>query len=231
MPYFNKANLLFVHIPKNAGRSIELAFEKEKFLTSGFRSVANRAFTALARATSSGAVQERLHGSLDVTLSAQHLTYCEIAMLGLLKDVEDLNVFCVIRNPYDRILSSVCHFLDAPWKDAKNAKERVYGFEKDLEKWLSLPVTDHNVRAHKRNQIDFMLDPLGVNKMQYVLKFESLTEDFNRLCCDLNLDCTLDKRFGASGRVGTYRQYYNDHSRRLVEAYFARDLSAFDYGF
>jgi hypothetical protein len=74
MPIFHKHKLIFIHIPKNAGKSIEAGFLGRKGPDSGKRSHLNAACKLLMRLTSKPVPQRDLLGSLDYTFAAQHMT-------------------------------------------------------------------------------------------------------------------------------------------------------------
>ena len=116
MPYFPDRNALFVHIPKNAGRSIEAMLLPPPLTPdSGRRPVLNRIAHLLQTLTADRTPARFLLGSLDVVVASQHLTHQEIRLLGLLpaSTLASAYSFCVVRNPYDRILSTLKHFPDA----------------------------------------------------------------------------------------------------------------------
>lgn len=159
------------------------------------------------------------------------MTYVEMEMLGLLPESKDFVSFCVVRNPYDRALSSVMHFSKAEWNNTDNDEERRAGFERDLEAWLNSPLTDHNLRAHRRAQVDFLRDRNGEVAVKHVLRFETLAVDFAALGERGGWSGVDIGRVGDSGRRKKYLDYYADRSRKMVEDCFGDDLGAFSYTF
>lgn len=152
-------------------------------------------------------------------------------LLGLLPESNDYMSFCVVRNPYDRALSSVMHFSKAEWKDSDEDEERRESFEHDLETWLRKPLTDHNLRAHRRNQVDFIRDRRGEIAIDHVLRFDDIGHDFAALSDRMGWSDVDIKRVGDSGRRRTYREYYTEGAKALVEQYFAEDLKVFGFSF
>lgn len=152
-------------------------------------------------------------------------------MLGLLPRDADYVSFCVVRNPYDRALSSVIHFTKAEWTNSENDEERRVGFELDLESWLNRPIEDHNMRAHRRAQIDFVRNRKGEVVVNHILRFETLAEDFLALGEHLGWTGINIKRVGDSGRRKSYQDFYSERSKKMVEECFGDDCEAFGFNY
>lgn len=186
----------------------------------------------IGKATQSAVPRKYLLGSLDVVLTAQHLTYLEIELLGLLSrsQLSEALIFATIRDPYARAVSSVGHFAhrfaDEYTLDAKPTPAQI---ERALEFWQSLDSEDHNVRAHRRAQSDFLVDRDGKLVTDRLMRLENLQADFAALCGDLGI-AGVDLPHTGKGRVGgALEQLYTARSRRLVEQMFSRDFELLDY--
>ncbi|MBH5322440.1 sulfotransferase family 2 domain-containing protein [Aurantiacibacter sediminis] len=233
MPYFPAHEALFVHIPKCAGKSIENAFLPDHLdATSGARGPANSAARWALKKTASPVPETYLLGTLDVALAAQHLTYVEIEMLGLLtKDqLERATKFCVVRDPFTRAISSVLHFSQRfsqhyTLSNRPDAAE----IERALSFWIDIEPDDHNVRAHRRTQSSFVLDSRGENRMDHILRLENLNDDFARLREALNVGEAVLPWTGKSHVSKDYSSLYNASSRDLVRKAFAEDFDRFGY--
>lgn len=226
MPFFRDRNLLFVHIPKNAGRSIEAALlGSTGSPDDGRRSWSNRLATGAQRCTAAVGVRERLIGTLDVTVAAQHLTFAEIELLGLLPADQFAHCrrFSVCRNPFDRAVSSVFHFCGKP--------QDQLDFERALSRWLDRTPRDHNELAHRRTQAAYLLDSRGQPAVPHVLRFERLAGDFKQLMAELRLDNVSLAWRGKSRRARSHRDYFSASARRAVERAYAEDLDQFGYAF
>lgn len=237
MPIFAEQNALFVHIPKNAGRSIEKTFLPNGLdPSSGRRTFVNGLARWALRKTSSPVPRTRLLGSLDVVLASQHLTLEEMRLLGLVPEpeIDRLFTFCVVRNPYDRALSSVLHF-------SRNDRQRLFAlsdqpgakdFEAAILAWIDLDAPDHNVLAHRRPQSDYVRLKQCANATDFTLRFENLNEDFDRLRDRLGIDSAPLARIGSSRlKNRDYRNFYTDAARKAVKRAFAEDLDLFEYRF
>lgn len=224
MPLFFDPLLVFLHIPKNAGRSIEDVFlpahDNQDW---GRPNRLNSAARYLLDRTRSDMAWRHRIGTQDITVAAQHLTYVEMEMLGLLPEQEPRAIFCVCRNPFDRAVSSVTHFKGAPGDPRE--------FERSLAEWLEEPLSDHNRRAHRRTQRAFVLDSKGADAATHVLRFESLQADFDGMLADLGLSAKELPWRGKAGRGRDLSALYTPEAKRLVERAYGEDLEHFGYGF
>ena len=67
--------------------------------------------------------------------------------------------------------------------------------------------------------------------VEYFAKFEKLDEDWESICCHLNLPCRpLRVRNSEPGRR-EYRDYYDDETREIVGRRFQREIALFGYEF
>lgn len=231
MPIFHDPDLLFVHIPKNAGRSVERALlQGHDTPDGGRRSVPNRAARWLLKRSAADLPRTHLIGSLDAVFAAQHMTYAEMEMMRLLPGqtpgTRAMEAFCIVRNPFDRAVSSVGHFH--PAGAAPTDRD---GFERALAQWLDAEPADHNEHAHRRPQFDYVLDMRGNRVVETVIRYENLAAEFAALMArhgrsDLELPWQ-----GKAKRSRDHRDYFNDAARRRVEEAFGEDIEAFGYGF
>lgn len=232
MPIFSDHKLLFLHIPKNAGRSVEAALlGKAGSPDGGWRSFANRAFAGLARTTKSRFAEQYLIGTLDISIASQHLTYVEMEMLGILPNNEIFHSFGVVRNPYDRVISSVMHFSEWPWYEEKDPRLLKKYFRARLDHWLDRPLQDHNERAHRRTQISYLRDSLGHLIVETILRFENLPAEFDDFLKERRINGVELPFLGKSGRRHDYREFFDEESRKLIETNFGDDLEYFKYNF
>lgn len=232
MPIFQDHKLLFIHIPKNAGRSIEAALLGGAGTPDdGRRSLLNRGATFISRRTRSRFPERYLIGTLDVALAAQHLTYVEMEMLGLLPEEDGFHSFAVLRNPFDRALSSIMHFSSDAWVQEPDPRVRQKQCAARLAHWLERPLSDHNERAHRRTQLAYLRDQHGKLAVDSLLSFETISEDFSALLEACGIKGLKLPFRGRAGRKRGYRDYFNSESRKLVEDAFGEDLDAFGYTF
>ncbi|KXX72544.1 sulfotransferase family 2 domain-containing protein [Flammeovirga sp. SJP92] len=230
MPVAQNNKVLFIHIPKNAGKSIEVALgitTSQEAIKYTWRKTLNRIAVFLLRLTKDKKSHDRIWGIIDYTFTAQHLTLQEILNSQLINPYEKDNfiTIAVVRNPYDRAVSSYNHFC------SQNTEQ--ISFLDFLNTFFVYQKNDrHNVIAHKRTQSEFLRDTYGNIKIKYLLRFENLNEDFKSFADDLNLNQKSLDKIGAKKRNhNNYRKYYCDESKKIIEEYFKDDLENFSYTF
>lgn len=236
MPIFRDRGLLFVHIPKNAGRSIErLLFPEGLSTQAGQRSLTNRFAHWLQGRTANSIAKKHLCYTVDATLAGQHMTLSEIELLGFVgrAEIDRLFKFCVVRNPYERAISSILHFENRFHAEYRlDARPDAKQIERALAFWIEHEGADHNVRAHRRPQVDYIRRGSQDNAMNTILRFESLAADFEALEQSLGLNLPTLPWVGKSRREHrSYASLYTPEARKLVASAFAEDLELFEYVF
>lgn len=208
MPISKKHGLCFIHIPKNAGSSIEKSL--------GMCHPENLwSIAALA--------------GYDVC--PQHLNLREL--LQVVPGLNALKIFSIVRNPFDRLVSEYFYTKSLP----HTSEYHDLDFDTYVDKCLCLryDLRKKIFDAHLETQASFLKLPLrhrilGGLKIK-VFKYENLNEVF----CWLRLTTGLELEFGherKSDRPRDYREFYQRRStRERVEAFYKEDLSVFNYSF
>lgn len=233
MPIFHDQKLIFVHIPKNAGKSIESAFLGPRGRMSGARSSLNAACKLLLRLTSSTIPSRDLLGSLDYTFAAQHMTLRELMEYGFVcqETCPNYRSFAVIRNPFDRAVSSVFHHFATELHSGARRIDDPESFTKALRDWLYDRPLDHNQIAHKRSQLDFLtLDGCSIC-VDEVIRYEHLGEEIAAFCNRNGLPPLEIGWYGRNKRVRDYRDYFSSEAREIVKNQYENDLDLLGYTF
>lgn len=224
MPYSKQNELLFIHIPKNAGKSMEVALglttpsESQHY---AWRNPLNRLAKALQKATRDSKAKPRLWGIDDATIALQHLTYTEIELLEYLSksELKKSTKVAVVRNPWDRVISSYRHM--------GKAYEDLASF---IQHWYDEPSKSHNELAHKRSQMDFIVDKRGKVVIDHLLRFENLGQDFSQLVEALGLNAQKLGHIGNQNPQKTpYHEHYNPQTKQMVAERFAEEIEYFQY--
>ena len=219
MPYFRKANLLLIHIPKTGGTSLETYFSNK------FNIPLN---------------EESLYGFLDPVVSLkkgihlnhslQHLTMDEIKKYNYYFNITNACVITIVRNPYERLMSELFYqnkvkVEDTPktvyrrirWSISKNKDNHTLPQHKYIhgrvmilhtetleEEMHQLGFTDfskkENVNPHKVNYYDY----LNANSIRLINKYYKL--DFEWFGYPLLPDIPRDSFLTDSGldKVGIF---------------------------
>ena len=85
------------------------------------------------------------------------------------------------------------------------------------------------VNEDKKLQKDFITSPNDEVIVDFIGRYEKLTEDFLHVCKVLNLNASLPHLNKSSRRK--YESYYNAETRRIVEEHFREDIELFGYTF
>jgi Sulfotransferase family len=192
---------LFVHIPKTAGNSIQ----------SALRDYSEDQLVAL-RKEQDGI--ERFGLRNPNYKIKKHSTLSEYRDALGHEQFRNLYKFTCVRNPWDRMVSY--YFTPTQTPETWDRK----GFRKIICK--AVPVADY-LRLD-----DGEKDPFA--NVNYVMRFESLTDDFRAVCGTLGISATTLPRYNRSSR-DNYSKYYDDELRELVRMRFAAEIERFGYAF
>jgi len=124
--------------------------------------------------------------------------------------------FTVVRNPWARAFS---------WY--KNRTHRNGGkiTEKKFENYLK----EHAGKKHLEPQTSFIKDYSGKIKMDYIIRFENLQEEFQYVAARLSAPVTLPHELKSSSF--DYRGYYTDVSYDIIQKVYKEEIVLFNYSF
>lgn len=208
MPYIEtpEENILFIHVPKAGGSSIEDYFRKKQ-------PSALKLF---------GYLDEKLKRKYRIYdhTSMQHLTYENIYKMKKEFDIDfessKLKVIASVRNPYDRILSDM--FYNA----LITPQTKPEGVFEAMKTYLSKDCYD----AHNHPQHTFVTKNGNLVEGIIIMKQENLTEEMKKNgYTDFNT--WSNKTF--TGMKINYRNYLNEDSIKLINNVFQKDFELFGY--
>lgn len=154
--------------------------------------------------------------------------------------------FCFVRNPWDRTVSNWKMF--STWRKPHGAKNLSFPqFISFLHEEVELKqikaidwgknAKNINHRYAMRNHSASFLNPFyqAFDENQNVLvdfigRFESLQEDFNKICEIINIPLVKLPHHNSTKRKH-YSEYYNKETREMVRQRYARDIEYFGYEF
>jgi chondroitin 4-sulfotransferase 11 len=209
MPVNRDKKIVFVHIPKCAGTSVN------EFMDIIFPS-----------SRKSGTRCPRIRGdSVHVLYGGtilEHLTASEIRDTLGPEEYDDMESFTVIRNPWDRMVSFYVYI------------KSLVG-----EKWLqnfSFEDFVHLVQEHSyfgpfRSQCHYIFDDTGKKLVNHIFRFEELRPGLVEfLAARMNKSPNEFPRANSTDR-NAYPEYYNDETKQIVDEIYKRDIETFGYQF
>ncbi|MEW6989440.1 sulfotransferase family protein [Colwelliaceae bacterium 6441] len=227
---------LFVHIPKTAGQSIESIFVKRLGLTWQER----EALLLKPNSEPSKGPPRLAH------LKAGEYTSCGHISTRL---YQQYFKFSFVRNPWERIVSE--------YNYRRSHGDAIY--QQDFKSFLfnSFPqVCDDNYLLakdyyrHVIPQVDFLYDQEGNCLVDFIGRFETLQQDFDKVCKQLALDLTTlphKNKTAANGFLAYFKRnffslfnqrqkkhyshYIDLESREYIAEIYAKDISVFGYHF
>ncbi len=211
-----KHNLIFVHIPKTGGTSIEDIIwpskkdRTEKNLWMGY---------------------VRPYYNKYQTGGMQHLLATQIRQEVGAKMFDQCFKFTIVRNPWDKVISQFMYI-----KKRQDVLDFI-GMEKDdcLKTYLSLIQKCTYVQSEC--QYKFFLDENGEQLVDYIGRFENFTEEVKTILKKKKLDRTL---FGLRERKiphkmksqrKPYQDYFDDESAQMVQHIYSKDIELLNYQF
>lgn len=221
-------NCLFVHIPKTGGQSIEQFFMNLLHLDWD----KDRTTLHLQRNDDTTQGTEKL----------AHLSAAEYVDYGYVsrQEFSEFFKFSFVRNPWSRILSEYRY---------RNYFHHLSFRDFVLNK-MPKPGWDDKYR-HVMPQYDMLYDQQGNLMVDFVGRFETLQQDFDRVCEHLGITDSLlphrnrsDKKSrdlkrkirnylfmnGENQRRGV-AEFYDDETKAAVAEYYRRDITTFGFEF
>lgn len=210
MPISHQHKIIFIHIPKAGGSSVEKAF--------GLYGANNRGDNAPD--------PDILYG-LENGRALQHLTALEIKNRISQEVWEEYFKFSLTRNPFDKLVSE--YF----WRLKKLKKNRLpdISFSEFIDQflWPAINNSTNDVLAdHFKPQTEFVFDQDRL-LVDFVGKLENFSEDFKIVCQKIGIKIKpphLNKT-----KHQDYQKYYDQSTKEMVSRIYQKDLNNFNYSF
>ena len=202
MPYYKSKNILFIHIPKTGGTVIENEIKKK------------------SRQTLYCCVKQNSLLPFPFNkCSLQHQFYTILYKFRnkLNINFNNIKVFSVVRNPYDRVISDLFWFKLIK-KDYDSTK--VYNVIKN--KYLN----KNNLDNHNKPQYKFVTDEMGV-LIPNIKIFK--TEELNKLNDDINKFIGFEINVKRRNTNKNYSRYLNNDSIAIINDFYKKDFELFNY--
>ena len=130
--------------------------------------------------------------------------------------LNDYFKFCVVRNPWDRLLSQYFYFKGVD--DKNDFKKWVLAKSYLSNKYPYCPMVEHTRFGDK------------LNCMNYVMKLENFQKHFDILCDKIGISrVTLPHKNKTDH--SKYQDYYDTETIKLIEELYSDDIETFGYKF
>lgn len=216
---------IFIHIPKNAGTSIESAFghldDHEGRNGQDHRPLRHIEQPLLQKAVfSSGEnireVWRRFRGRLKT--KKNHRNRYTVTQ----QQYKSYYKFSVVRNPWSRafswyqnVMSDPIHRINLQIPDNQSFKDFL---------------NDQAGKGYLRAQTYWLKNFEGKIYFDYIAKFECLDDDFRKICDHLGTNKIQLPHILRSESSG-YRDIYDDEAKKLIAEIYSEEIELFDYTF
>lgn len=196
-------SFIFIHIQKTGGSSVERA------LADAVPDVV-RAFVDLP--------------ACHDPLKRRHLFASDLADFLGPTEWRGFYKFAFVRNPWSRLVSWYRMCVTRPSNPFMHfVRDNAPTFEAFLQ------LTEGPARKTTFNQVDYLTDASGGLLVDFVGRFERLSDDFEHARARIGVTVALPHV--NKGESLDYCTFYTDATRTLVATRFARDIAAFGYAF
>ena len=208
MPYFNNntVNLLFIHIPKTGGSSLEQYFSHKFNIQLNNKSLYRYLDT-----------KTQLDNNIVVNSSLQHITYQTAFKYNTFFNInyDNITIITSVRNPYERIISDLFFFKKIT---INTSTEEVYNIIKTY--LLATNLDNHNIPQY----MFITNDKKELVPNIQLLRCETLTADMNNLgYADFNTHIQKNT-------IKTdYYSFLNKDSIQLINDFYDYDFTLFNY--
>ena len=201
MPYFknNDVNILFIHIPKTGGTSVEYYFSYKFSIQLNNKSLYN--FLDISNTT--------------ITSSLQHITYNQILQYNNIFNInfDNIKILTIVRNPYTRIVS------DLFWYGIINIHTSSDEVFQLIQKYIISTTHDN----HNIPQYIFITDDKKLIPDIHILHTETLNRDMHFLGYT-DFDIIINNNPPIN-----YYNYLNKNSIELINEFYHLDFILFNY--
>lgn len=219
--YSDKHKFIFIHIPKNAGSTFVQNYTDGKRI---------KRFEIL---------NEELGYDRD-PVYGNHMTYQIIKNLvdhnSVTLDYDNYFKFCVVRNPWERMVSLYQHrmrkidktFQGKPRNSAQDKEDLLKGFNH----WLLHTRHVSDTVLTKTPQLHWITDANGNIIADKIINIQNYDEELDMILKRLKVPRQKRKDFNRSKKdSSSYHEVYSEESKKHIEKYFASDIKEFGFTF
>lgn len=204
-------NFIFIHVPKTAGSSITRALRP--WCLKPKRTQWRRLLSHLPVRESPEKAVLRQHDKADwVRRKLPDPLY------------DSAYKFAVVRNPFDLAVSNYHHLRRSTTRHRRHQAQNW-----DFRTFLRY--LERKNRFARVDQTSWISDRRGNLIVDEVLRFETLTDEFNMVVERLGLPGETKLPLTNASAPFDYRTHYDDEARSIVQRLYSRDFERFGYAF
>jgi len=158
----------------------------------------------------------------------RHLHVHEVISIVGEKNFNEAFVFCVIRNPWDKVVS---HYKYRVKTNQSNMANNHISFKDWVKQTYGSNKNPFYYNKPKMfaSQSDWLKDSNGVVRVDNIIRFESLNNDYKNIAKHLGLQNDLP-HLNAT-KKDSYTKYYDQETIEIVRNWFSEDIERFNYSF
>ncbi|NER05350.1 MAG: sulfotransferase family protein [Okeania sp. SIO3C4] len=225
---------LFIHIPKNAGTSITNVLTPFAFDPGSKKvnNILNFPFDYTQRKLKFH-IKKRIlliKSPVGIKLGISNSGSLKHAKAVDLKKIlgknlfDNLFKFAFVRNPWAKEVSN--------YEYIKRRKDHplnplIHFHSLSLEQFLEWKIS----KNYKSPQLNFIADYNDNLLVDFIGKVEDIDRDIKKISKQINIDSEKVPKLNSRKQPYNYQEFYNSHSKKLVEILHEKELKLFDYSF
>lgn len=211
MPIIHSEKLIFIHIPRTGGTSINQYFLENKYFKEHTLNVKEPNFH----------IMYGLYKSPCQTYELDHLDYYDLKKFTPEPVFKDYNKFAIIRDPVDRLYSDFGRIKLRNDKRLFNTENMNFDeFVEEIAKIFEngLNKLGHFKRSHLIPQINYVPDNDDVE----ILKFENLSSDWDKFCKGHKLN---NLKLPHKNKSNKSKPVISAHTKSIIEEIYRDDYN------
>jgi len=237
MPYFKNHNILFIHIPKNAGMFIEKALGIPQEIVSydqpttknNVKAVFKRKLVQLFQEIRSPKKKREiekkyLHGTFSGRYIFQHASLEEVLSFRMLPSdsLENAKILAVHRHPISRTISIYKYW----------GFDKSIGFEEFCKTYVlnpSIALENFGLLMHLKPQVNYIKNTFEYSKNIHWLSLENLTDDLKNFASQNEVQLDLKAISNTVNRSSTKKIEISETAEQIIRSVYKEDFQMFGY--